>query len=293
MARITSRLDEANLQQPSVSIVTPSFNHGQHIEATIKSVLRQDFSDYEHIIIDAGSTDGTQRILAKYQDQYPMRWLSEADNGQVDAISKGFACCRGRIVTWLNSDDVYVGTQVLGRVNELFRQYPELDAVSAGGVEVSTSGQWGRQIPVRQDKYTHRRLCWSDHVLQPATFFRREILSNLSLDTGLDYAFDWDFFIRLADKYNLLAVDEIWAGYRITGSNKTLTGGVKRCRELHIVSQRHTGAASAQSRLISFYCSWLRLASMLPEPAANIMTRYLQIISRVIQVASGYRFTSL
>lgn len=278
---------------PKISIVTPSYNQGRYIEATIRSLLAQDCRDYEHLIVDGGSTDGTKEIVAKYQGLYPMRWISEPDQGQADAIAKGFALCRGAVVAWLNSDDVYLGTRVLSRVMELFEQYPEIQAVTAGGVELSPCGKWGRQIPVRQDYFTHQRLCWTDHVLQPATFFRREVLSEISLDTSLHYAFDWDFFIRLVKSFNLLAVDEVWAGYRMSGTNKTATGGRRRCAELRTVIQRHTGRASIQYLAISGYCALLRLSEWLPEPARGALPRGVGKLSRFVQVASCYRITSV
>lgn len=278
---------------PKLSIVTPSYNQGQYIEATIRSILAQDCRDYEHIIIDGGSTDGTREIVAKYEGLYPMRWLSEPDRGQADAIAKGFGLCRGAVVAWLNSDDVYLGTQVLSRVLQLFEHYPEIHAVSAGGVELSPSGQWGRQIPVRQDYYTHQRLCMTDHVLQPATFFRREVLTWVPLDTSLHYAFDWDFFIRLAKSFNLLPIDEVWAGYRISGTNKTETGGWRRCDELRMVIHRYTGRLSIQYLVISTYCLLLRLSEWLPERARSKLSRGVRKLSQVIQVASCYRTTSI
>ena len=90
-----------------ISIVTPCYNSELYIEKTICSVMEQNYTNYEHIIVDGGSTDGTLDILLKYDGVYPMKWISEKDEGMYDAINKGFRLAKGEIFAWINSDDVY------------------------------------------------------------------------------------------------------------------------------------------------------------------------------------------
>lgn len=89
---------------PKISVVTPSFNQAQYIEKTIQSVIQQDYPNFEHIVIDGGSTDGTIEILKKYAH---LKWISEKDRGQSDALNKGLKSADGEIIAWIDSDDWY------------------------------------------------------------------------------------------------------------------------------------------------------------------------------------------
>ena len=102
---------------PLVSIITPSYNQGIFIESTILSVLNQDYPNVEYIIIDGGSTDITQAIVEKYNDK--LVFISEQDEGQSDAINKGFKLAKGDIVAWLNSDDTYEQSIILWSIKIL------------------------------------------------------------------------------------------------------------------------------------------------------------------------------
>src|SRR5918993_3663819 len=94
---------------PKISVVTPSFNQGQYIEATIRSVLEQEYPNLEYIIIDGGSTDGSVEIIEKYSE-YLTYWVSEPDEGQTNALIKGFDRADGDILCWLCSDDLFEST---------------------------------------------------------------------------------------------------------------------------------------------------------------------------------------
>lgn len=103
-----------------ISIVTPVYNSEKYLEKCILSIKNQSYENYEHIIIDGGSTDSTLSIIRKYAGTYNMRWISEKDNGMYDAICKGFAIATGDIYAWLNADDMYqpYALEIMNRVIE-------------------------------------------------------------------------------------------------------------------------------------------------------------------------------
>ena len=278
---------------PLVSIITPSYNQGQFIEETVCSVMAQDYPKFEHLVIDGGSTDDTLAVLKKYEGAYQMRWISEADEGQADAIQKGFNLCQGDIICWLNSDDIYLSPQILSRVVSLFNSYPDVHVVTGGGVELSSDGQWTRQIEIRPEYINYHRLRWADHVLQPATFFRRELLLRVKLDTSLHYAFDWDLFLQMARDCNFLAVNEPWAGYRMWGENKTGAGGSKRALELMEIISRYVGKLSYQYVAVTGYYLLLRLSEVLPNRWQNRLKQIIRTFSTYVQVLTFHRITSV
>ena len=114
------------MQDPKVSIITPSYNQGQFVEKAIQSVLEQDYANIEYLVVDGGSKDNTIDILKHYGSR--LKWISEKDKGQADAIIKGINKTTGEILCWLNSDDTILPDAVSKAVN-LFASYPELKLV--------------------------------------------------------------------------------------------------------------------------------------------------------------------
>jgi glycosyltransferase involved in cell wall biosynthesis len=227
--------------RPLVSIITPTLNQGQFIEATLRSVAEQDYPYIEHIVVDGGSADATLDILRSWS-AHPIRWLSEPDKGQADAINKGVRLARGEVCSWLNSDDIYLSRDVISRVVALFEAGAR--AVTGAGRYLDEDGSTINYIPLFADRLDRRSLSWVDLVLQPATFYETSLARDLPLDAELHWAFDWDFFIRLADQVTLVPLYEPLAGYRRHESAKTVSGGDRRMREIHRVLRRYHSPAS-------------------------------------------------
>ncbi len=146
--------NDAHDHLPVISIVTPTFNQGQTLSATIESVLHQNYPQVQYAVIDGGSTDETKNVLARYRaDLYYC--VSEPDNGQAHAIAKGFAALQGDVMAYLNSDDILMpGT--LSFVGEYFATHPRIDAIYGNRVIVDECGrEVGRWILPRHNARRH------------------------------------------------------------------------------------------------------------------------------------------
>lgn len=273
-----------------VTIVTPSYQQGKFIRKTIESVQMQDYPHIEHIVVDGGSEDETLDILREYERVPHFRWVSEADKGQADAICKGFRMARGEILAWLNSDDVLLGSTVISEVAVHFRHYPVVQVITGGGVFIDKEDRWLKHIPVEPRVCNAQSLQYHDGILQPSTFFLREVMDSVSFDKSLQYVFDWDFFIQLFSKYSVLPVHAVWSGYRLTDENKTFTGGIKRTAEIVEVVGRYAGKARWQYWMLRFMYLCQRGASHCPESIARRIDRILQIMAGYLWVFSHRRF---
>lgn len=203
---------------PLVSIVTPSFNQGMFIEETIKSVLSQDYPNIEYIVVDGGSTDNTVEILKKYETR--LRWSSEKDRGQSDAINKGFAMSKGEILAWLNSDDTFL-PGVVKKMVEAFDSRPDAGMVYAGGYYTDEKGNILDKHP--PEPFDREKLASSGFVFQPSTFFRREVFFEAGgLDESLHYTMDHDLWLRICERHKVAHIEEFLSTYRIHGESKTM-----------------------------------------------------------------------
>ena len=212
---------------PVVSIVTPSYNQGQYIEETIRSVLLQGYPNLEYIIIDGGSSDQTTEIIRKYQP-WLTYWVSESDRGQCDAINKGFSKSTGRILNWLNSDD-FLEKNALGRVATAFGAADEhVGAVVGIGCWINEFGEiFQHSTPLEISRDTLLR--WSVDAAvefpQPACFFTRdawEFGGPLSLD--LHYCMDLALWIKLTERFHFALLPELIAYVNWHSAAKTVEG---------------------------------------------------------------------
>jgi hypothetical protein len=224
---------------PLVTIVTPSFNQGRFIRATIESVLSQDYPNIEYLIMDGGSTDETAEVVKDYASR--VTFVSEKDRGQSHAINKGFERAKGPIVAWLNSDDVLLPGAV-GKAVRVFREKPATGAVYGEGYLIDGGGRITSRFPCTQPLDLWRLVHLSDYILQQTVFFRRDVVRELGyLREDLHYTMDWDILIKIAARWPLEYVPEYLGCLREYAEAKSSAGGAQRVREIATLLRRHTG----------------------------------------------------
>lgn len=184
--------------KPLVSVVTPSYNQGEFIEDTLLSVKNQDYPNIEHIIVDGGSKDNTLDILRKYRGEYNLRWISEPDKGESDALNKGFEMVRGEIVGWINSDDAYFNNKVFSEIVDAFKKL-EADIIYGDYVAIDKAN-FIMQVCLVPD-YSYERLLRYAYVPQGPLFLKKEVVKNNKLDISLMYPNDYEFLLRLGKRY--------------------------------------------------------------------------------------------
>ena len=199
-----------------ISIITPSYNQGKYIKQTIESVVEQDYSNVEHLVIDGGSNDETVEILKGFGH---LKWISEKDGGQADALNKGLKMAGGEIIGWINSDDYYQ-KNTFGSVIERFRD-PAVGWV-IGGVSMIYDPE-DAPVPLSIEEITHNNLLSNpDIVRQQGAFFRKSLLEKVGAwDASFHMVMDLDLWFRLSRVKPPVMVHDTWAYFRTQPEQKT------------------------------------------------------------------------
>ena len=259
---------------PKISVVTVSYNQGQFIEKNIESVLSQGYPNFEHIIVDGGSTDSTLDILRKYPH---LKWTSAKDDGQSDALNKGFARATGDIIAWLNSDDWYA-EGAFHVIAEALEDYP---VVLGKAAQTDKEGNVVTIVENPPRSFYDLARYWIPYawVAQTSVFFRRSLLEEVRrsdgnyLDQDLFFTMDLDLWFRMALRYPFVRhIDKVLSYFRIYDENKTGARPQATQRECSRVYRRHMNGLNPTERQLS-YIMPMREPSEIAKETFKSLTR--------------------
>ena len=242
---------------PLISIITPSYNQGQYLEETIRSVLLQNYPNLEYIVIDGGSTDNSIEIIKKYE-KYIAYWVSEPDKGQVDAINKGLKKSTGKIWSYLNSDDLLY-PNALHRVAELFKR--GINWIGAVSEIFDNRGKIGSITPLKINNKIGYLQPWNrkNKYVFPCSnvcFMSREILENCGLfDSNYEYSMDTEYCVRAVFQggFKPYFISDILGGWRWHSESKTCKQGLAygfRGDEVKIAQKYSNYLSSEEAKIL-------------------------------------------
>lgn len=258
----------SNVTLPTISIVTCSYQQGQFLDATMRSVLDQQYSALDYIVIDGGSQDGSAEIITKHASALSY-WVSEKDSGQTDALKKGFARSQGEIQGWLCSDDLLL-PGALQAVGEFFRDYPEVDALYGDALWIDAEGKplrAKREMGFNQFVFLHDH----NYIPQPSMFWRKRLYDVVGgLDDSFNLAMDSDLWARFSEKTNIAHIPQYLSCMRFYPEQKTRS--MKPAGRLEDLKIRTRGSRLAHIAIV--------------RPMQHGLARILRVISKA--VAGGY-----
>ena len=282
------------MRNPLVSIITPSYNQGRFIRATIESVLGQDYPNLEYIVMDGGSGDETLAVLKDYASR--LTCLSEKDRGQSHAINKGFRLARGSLLFWLNSDDVILPGAVRAAVAE-FTQNPAAGAVYGDGYLLDEDGAVTSPFTATEPFNLWKLVHLSDYILQQTLYVRREVLDDIGdLDESLHFTMDWDLLIRIGLRYPLSYIRRPMGCLREYPETKSSSGGRGRIREMRKMLQRHA-AMRVPPAIVTYglntyqqiWCAEIeRIAGSRLKPLSGVLQSLVRLCAGTVIDATHY-----
>lgn len=264
---------------PRISMVIPSYNQAAYIEDTILSVLQQDYSNLELIVVDGASDDGTADVLERYRDRLAVL-IQEPDHGQSEAINKGFRRASGQIFGWINSDD-FLLPGALQTVAALLRQHPTRDMVIGAGDVISADQRFLRHVPGRDLSEAtllgFRQDCW---ILQQSCFWTSRLWKAVGgVDESLHLLMDYDLWFRFSALTEPIVIQEKLGAMRYYPDVKTVRQSAKLNSELAYVYAKNGAFAALRSLVTDLDRQHAETAARLEQLDRHLATRVLRRLS--------------
>ncbi len=264
------------------TIITPTWNQAAYIADTIKSVLMQRYKDFEYLIIDNCSDDGTEEIVRSYaESDSRIEYIREPDRGQAEAINKGLKRAAGDIVCWLNSDDMYFDEYVLEDVARRFDKDPGAGVVAGDAWYSDKTGRLTEYNESDRKAGSSVLRRWY-YIVQPAVFWKNR---GKLLDETYHYAFDWKFFISVFEKEKVIWSHEPYAVYRMYEDNKTGLDNAGRKYEIYRL-QKELGDAPLNVKWCRYVYEQYKKAEEQNRPEYK---KRADLMSRILFHLSGRR----
>ena len=272
---------------PRISIVTPSFNQGRYLAATLQSLVDQEYSNLEVIIQEGGSTDDSQEIARQFATTHPRLFslYIEKDEGQADAINRGFRRASGEIMGFLNSDDLLEKDCLKRVAQEIDPDRQRYIVFGRSRFFGSDAAEQSRDHPWAYHSHFDQLAIWKreyNQIPQPSTFWHRSVWETCGeMDTDIHHAVDYDLFCRFSSRYRLHPVPEIWSYYRLHEDSKTVNKShsdlIAECEE---ISRRYWGPWRSPLRWRCEVSLWLHRRSSRPEAVESLRLAEIKLMRR-------------
>lgn len=281
------KIDAADPDLPGVSIVIPIYNSAVFLEKTLRSLMCNDLSGVQLILMDGGSTDGTAAIVEHYRDIFSVV-VMEKDNGQSDAINKGYQHADQPILYWLNGDDIILPNALVA-VRRAYRDNPGVHVVVGDAYMTEIDFTPIRHFQFSQEKVTFEYLLdyAAHHLIQPSVFFSREAWDAAGpCKVEMHYAMDADLFLSMAAKYPFLHIP-VDIGYSVYHEAcKTRGKRAESITELAMVQTAHGGFTEARATL-DILVSMFNEASQKAESPASARA------SSIVETLAGRKLAAM